>query len=90
MCDFNFQGSDCEDMMNSKNSPDRCGSSSSDGGSHLIKTCADCGTTKTPLWRGGPAGPKVSFNLISIFEKKTFLILFMKNHSLFCLIHIHH
>lgn len=23
------------------------------------KTCADCGTTKTPLWRGGPAGPKV-------------------------------
>lgn len=24
-----------------------------------IKTCADCGTTKTPLWRGGPAGPKV-------------------------------
>lgn len=24
------------------------------------KTCADCGTTKTPLWRGGPAGPKVS------------------------------
>jgi len=23
------------------------------------KTCADCGTSKTPLWRGGPAGPKV-------------------------------
>lgn len=22
--------------------------------------CADCGTTKTPLWRGGPAGPKVN------------------------------
>ena len=27
------------------------------------KTCADCGTTKTPLWRGGPAGPKVRFSL---------------------------
>lgn len=27
------------------------------------KTCVDCGTTKTPLWRGGPAGPKVS-NLV--------------------------
>ncbi|KAG4928782.1 hypothetical protein JHK85_055268 [Glycine max] len=24
------------------------------------KCCADCKTTKTPLWRGGPAGPKVS------------------------------
>jgi len=22
------------------------------------KCCADCKTTKTPLWRGGPAGPK--------------------------------
>ncbi|KAE8703406.1 acetate/butyrate--CoA ligase AAE7, peroxisomal-like [Hibiscus syriacus] len=24
----------------------------------IKKTCADCGTSKTPLWRGGPAGPK--------------------------------
>uniref|UniRef100_A0A6N2LZA2 GATA-type domain-containing protein n=1 Tax=Salix viminalis TaxID=40686 RepID=A0A6N2LZA2_SALVM len=23
------------------------------------KACADCKTTKTPLWRGGPAGPKI-------------------------------
>lgn len=23
------------------------------------KCCADCKTTKTPLWRGGPTGPKV-------------------------------
>jgi hypothetical protein len=23
------------------------------------KACTDCKTTKTPLWRGGPAGPKV-------------------------------
>lgn len=23
------------------------------------KACADCHTTKTPLWRGGPEGPKV-------------------------------
>ncbi|KOM39260.1 hypothetical protein LR48_Vigan03g264200 [Vigna angularis] len=22
------------------------------------KCCSDCKTTKTPLWRGGPAGPK--------------------------------
>lgn len=39
--------------MSSK-TPDRA---SSEGGH--VKTCADCGTTKTPLWRGGPAGPKV-------------------------------
>jgi hypothetical protein len=25
------------------------------------KCCSDCKTTKTPLWRGGPAGPKVIF-----------------------------
>ncbi|CAA3007597.1 GATA transcription factor 15-like [Olea europaea subsp. europaea] len=24
-----------------------------------IKTCSSCHTTKTPLWRGGPSGPKV-------------------------------
>lgn len=24
------------------------------------KSCADCHTTRTPLWRGGPAGPRVS------------------------------
>ncbi|RZC56265.1 hypothetical protein C5167_015120 [Papaver somniferum] len=24
------------------------------------KRCSDCQTTKTPLWRGGPAGPKRS------------------------------
>lgn len=24
------------------------------------KMCAECGTSKTPLWRGGPAGPKVT------------------------------
>ncbi|KAK8965985.1 GATA transcription factor 15 [Platanthera guangdongensis] len=23
-----------------------------------LKSCADCQTTKTPLWRGGPSGPK--------------------------------
>ncbi|KAL7596851.1 hypothetical protein Lser_V15G31338 [Lactuca serriola] len=70
MVDLSDKGSDCEDMMNSKNSPDRCGSSSSDGGSHLIKTCADCGTTKTPLWRGGPAGPKSLCNACGIRSRK--------------------
>lgn len=34
-----------------------------DGGSVVIRTCSDCNTTKTPLWRSGPRGPKVNFSL---------------------------
>ncbi|KAK3418042.1 GATA transcription factor 16 [Eucalyptus grandis] len=34
------------------------------------KTCADCGTTKTPLWRGGPAGPKSLCNACGIRSRK--------------------
>lgn len=43
------QGSESEEMS----------SNSQETESPLKKTCADCGTSKTPLWRGGPAGPKV-------------------------------
>lgn len=25
----------------------------------IVRVCSDCNTTKTPLWRGGPQGPKV-------------------------------
>ncbi|KAI3792148.1 hypothetical protein L2E82_06018 [Cichorium intybus] len=70
MEDLSDKGSECDDMMNCKSSPERGGSSSSDGGSHLIKTCADCGTTKTPLWRGGPAGPKSLCNACGIRSRK--------------------
>ncbi|KAF8080469.1 hypothetical protein N665_0940s0005 [Sinapis alba] len=34
------------------------------------KTCADCGTSKTPLWRGGPAGPKSLCNACGIRNRK--------------------
>lgn len=27
----------------------------------VIRVCADCHTTKTPLWRSGPTGPKVEY-----------------------------
>ncbi|KAI3706862.1 hypothetical protein L6452_24888 [Arctium lappa] len=70
MGDLSDKGSECDDMINCKSSPERGGSSSSDGGSHTIKTCADCGTTKTPLWRGGPAGPKSLCNACGIRSRK--------------------
>ncbi|CAI0467127.1 unnamed protein product [Linum tenue] len=45
---------------------------SSPGGedSSQKKTCADCGTSKTPLWRGGPAGPKSLCNACGIRSRK--------------------
>ncbi|OVA02576.1 zinc finger protein [Macleaya cordata] len=34
------------------------------------KSCSDCQTTKTPLWRGGPAGPKSLCNACGIRYRK--------------------
>lgn len=34
------------------------------------KFCSDCKTTKTPLWRGGPAGPKSLCNACGIRYRK--------------------
>ncbi|KAI3787491.1 hypothetical protein L1987_41999 [Smallanthus sonchifolius] len=35
------------------------------------KCCSDCRTTRTPLWRGGPAGPKSLCNACGIkYNKK--------------------
>ncbi|KAL2345630.1 hypothetical protein Fmac_006915 [Flemingia macrophylla] len=34
------------------------------------KCCADCKTSKTPLWRGGPAGPKTLCNACGIRYRK--------------------
>ncbi|KAG2685537.1 hypothetical protein I3760_10G130100 [Carya illinoinensis] len=34
------------------------------------KCCADCKTTKTPLWRGGLVGPKSSCNACGIKYRK--------------------
>ncbi|WZZ29880.1 hypothetical protein YC2023_013281 [Brassica napus] len=48
-------------------------SSSNDGGggtSNEKKSCAICGTSKTPLWRGGPTGPKSLCNACGIRNKK--------------------
>ncbi|KAK4282736.1 hypothetical protein QN277_014079 [Acacia crassicarpa] len=34
------------------------------------KCCTDCKTTKTPLWRGGPSGPKTLCNACGIRYRK--------------------
>ncbi|KAI3773182.1 hypothetical protein L6452_04386 [Arctium lappa] len=39
--------------------------------SNQTKCCTDCHTTSTPLWRGGPAGPKSLCNACGIkYNKK--------------------
>jgi len=54
-----MQGSITEEINNRY--PERASSEESQAGE--IKRCADCGTSKTPLWRGGPAGHKVYISL---------------------------
>ncbi|KAI7741269.1 hypothetical protein M8C21_016598 [Ambrosia artemisiifolia] len=36
----------------------------------LIRVCSDCNTTKTPLWRSGPQGPKSLCNACGIRQRK--------------------
>lgn len=45
------------------NSANYCNSSTAE----VIRVCSDCKTTKTPLWRGGPQGPKVIYLYIYCF-----------------------
>ncbi|KAG7582242.1 Zinc finger GATA-type [Arabidopsis suecica] len=51
---------------------ENCSSSGSGGGSSgdTKRTCVDCGTIRTPLWRGGPAGPKSLCNACGIKSRK--------------------
>ncbi|XP_023642276.1 GATA transcription factor 17 [Capsella rubella] len=51
---------------------ENCSSSGSGGGScgETKRTCVDCGTIRTPLWRGGPAGPKSLCNACGIKSRK--------------------
>ncbi|KAL6839384.1 hypothetical protein ACP4OV_030654 [Aristida adscensionis] len=36
----------------------------------VIRMCSDCNTTKTPLWRSGPCGPKSLCNACGIRQRK--------------------
>ncbi|XP_010548965.1 PREDICTED: GATA transcription factor 17-like [Tarenaya hassleriana] len=53
----------------SEEDSENCSSSNSNG-VDTKKTCVDCGTSKTPLWRGGPAGPKSLCNACGIKSRK--------------------
>ncbi|KAL3517396.1 hypothetical protein ACH5RR_019985 [Cinchona calisaya] len=58
--------SDSYNIITSKSSP-----SASASASKQLKCCSDCNTTRTPLWRGGPAGPKSLCNACGIkYNKK--------------------
>lgn len=37
---------------------------------NTVRVCADCHTTKTPLWRSGPRGPKSLCNACGIRQRK--------------------
>lgn len=60
------------DLKEEKRSESESGTKiSSPSTSKQIKSCSDCHTTRTPLWRGGPAGPKSLCNACGIkYNKK--------------------
>ncbi|XP_059657057.1 putative GATA transcription factor 22 [Cornus florida] len=37
---------------------------------NIVRVCSDCHTTKTPLWRSGPQGPKTLCNACGIRQRK--------------------
>ncbi|EOA31639.1 hypothetical protein CARUB_v10014841mg [Capsella rubella] len=59
-----------EAMKTSTDAIEEHSSSSSNIISNEKKSCAICGTSKTPLWRGGPAGPKSLCNACGIRNRK--------------------
>lgn len=51
---------------NQINSADYCNNNAAE----VVRVCSDCRTTKTPLWRGGPQGPKSLCNACGIRRRK--------------------
>lgn len=48
----------------------------------MLRRCANCDTTSTPLWRNGPRGPKVNIYLIL-----TFFFIFLYKIHLQCMMY---
>ncbi|CAH8353332.1 unnamed protein product [Eruca vesicaria subsp. sativa] len=62
-----FDSEDMKTKLTSKYATEEVIISSS---SNEKKSCAICGTSKTPLWRSGPTGPKSLCNACGIRNKK--------------------
>ncbi|CAN7109871.1 putative GATA transcription factor 22 [Brassica rapa] len=68
----NFEGHDQDHLKkisaNQYNIVNETGYNGSNNG--VIRICSDCNTTKTPLWRSGPRGPKSLCNACGIRQRK--------------------
>lgn len=53
---------------------DNSSNSSSNHSNINVRVCSDCHTTKTPLWRSGPRGPKVPLS-----QSQTIFVFMMNN-----------
>ncbi|CAK8564052.1 unnamed protein product [Lathyrus sativus] len=58
------------DNSSSNNSNNNYSTHLSYNNSPTIRVCSDCNTTKTPLWRSGPRGPKSLCNACGIRQRK--------------------
>ncbi|XP_057535907.1 GATA transcription factor 15-like isoform X2 [Amaranthus tricolor] len=59
---------------------EECSVSESQSSNNELKRCACCQTTTTPLWRGGPAGPKSLCNACGIkYHKRRRALLGLNN-----------
>ncbi|KAL9686573.1 hypothetical protein QQ045_030965 [Rhodiola kirilowii] len=55
-------------IISSSNSSDQ--TAPNNNNNNVIRTCSDCNTTRTPLWRSGPQGPKSLCNACGIRQRK--------------------
>ncbi|KAE8722012.1 GATA transcription factor 23 [Hibiscus syriacus] len=66
-----LKSKDQHKQQQSSSCTDHSGNSyNSSSSSSTIRVCADCNTTKTPLWRSGPGGPKSLCNACGIRQRK--------------------
>uniref|UniRef100_A0A7N1A8R0 GATA-type domain-containing protein n=1 Tax=Kalanchoe fedtschenkoi TaxID=63787 RepID=A0A7N1A8R0_KALFE len=62
-------------IITSSTSPDHSpqvgiNSDNNNNNHNMIRVCSDCNTTRTPLWRSGPQGPKSLCNACGIRQRK--------------------
>ncbi|CAK8531935.1 unnamed protein product [Lathyrus sativus] len=59
-----------EKVLSSVETDNSSNNNGSNNSNMIVRVCSDCHTTKTPLWRGGPAGPKSLCNACGIRQRK--------------------